>query len=219
MKRTLLLLSLTSFMLLSGKSASAEVLAYSDPNSGDQQYPGNLALDFTVNQAIDVSALGVFAPLGHVIGGPITVGIWNTTTATLITSFEFTNTGVYTPAGGGSFDILQSITDVILNPGNYAVDAVGFGSPDPNGNINLGSPGPTENSAGGLLNFTGSAYDGTTGSLDLPTTCAGCVPGASNQFDAGTFEFAAAATPEPGTFGLFGLGSTIGFAILRRKRK
>lgn len=217
MKRRLLLLSLTSFLLLSGKSASAEVLAYSDPNSPDQTWPGNLALDFTVNQAIDVSALGAFAPSGTVNGGPIIVGLYDADTNTLIASATFTHSASPYPLFPSSSDIVQSIADVILNPGHYAVDAVGFGSQDQNGNVNSGSPGPTENSAGGLLTFTGAAYDGNH-TLDLPTTCGQCV--VTNQFDAGTFEFAAVvATPEPGTFGLFGFGSAIGFAILRRGRK
>jgi hypothetical protein len=202
--------------------ASAETLAYSDPAStGNQLFPGNLALDFTVTaDSIDVNALGVFAPTGAVLGGPITVALYNTDTNTLITSAVFVN-GVGTPVGGTS-DIVQTIADVILGPGDYAVDAIGFGNPDANGNVSIPAPpasGPAL-ASDPILSFTGAAYD-SNNALDLPTTCLGCAgtpPGSvPNQFDAGTFEYSDA--PEPGTFGMFGLGSVLVLASLRRNRK
>ena len=174
----------------------ADIQAYTDPGSqGTQSWYGNLGLNFTLNSSISVTALGVFNALGDGdITGPIQVVIYNTTTSTQVTPVV-TFTGHYAPVG---FDVFQAITAVLLGPGNYQVDAVGFGSPDQNGNLNTGSSsGPTLDSGGGRITFTGASWDIST-SLDQPTTCVGCqaTPQQYSQFDAGTFLFTA--VPEPG---------------------
>ena len=193
---------------------SAEVWAYTDPaNQGTQNWGGNLGLDFTVNQAVVVSALGIFnaSGLSTINGGPIDVAIYDTTGTLMSPIVQFDNTGTYALAPGG-FDLLQTILPFVLGPGNYSVVAVGFGSPDPNGNLNTGSgSGPALNNGGGLLTFTGYRWDGSS-VLALPTANTGLVP---NQFDAGTLQFADA--PEPGTFALFGLG--LAFAFWSRQRR
>ena len=173
----------------------ADIQAYTDPGSqGTQSWYGNLGLNFTVNSSILVTALGVFNASGTGdVTGPIQVVIYNTTTSTQVTPVV-TFSGHYTPVG---FDVFQAITAVLLGPGNYQVDAVGFGSPDHNGNLNTGSSsGPVLNSGSGLLTFTGASWDSNT-ALDQPTTCSTCKAGSlqSSQFDAGSFLFTA--VPEP----------------------
>lgn len=196
-------------------------IAYINPASaGAQNWAGNLALDFTVNSPITVTALGVFNALGDgTITGLIQVAIFNTDTNTQVTptvSFH----GNYTPAGSG-FDVFQSIAPIVLGPGHYLVDAVGFGPTDQNGNYILTAIGPALDTGGGLLSFTGAEYDSNT-SLDAPSSCAGCQSSPSpqnQQFDAGTFQFdAVGGVPEPGSISLtvFGLGCVV--AAWRRKQ-
>ena len=69
------------------------------------------------------------------------------------------------------------------------------------------------------MTFTGAAYDDNPTSAG-PLTCVGCAaaPSPQNvQFDAGTFEFTAAAVPEPATFFMVGLG-ILGIAGSRLRR-
>ena len=196
---------------------ASSIIAYTDPGgSGNQAWGGNLALDFTVNSAITVSAMGVFNAAGAgLIAGTLQVAIFNTGTNTQVTP-TVTFHGAYTPTG---FDVFQSITPVTLGPGNYLVDAVGFSASDLNGNLNLGGSGPALNTGGGLLSFTGAGWDSNS-TLDEPLTCAICkaAPSPQNrQFDAGTFQFSAlSSVPEPGTAGLILCGMALAAALRRR---
>jgi MYXO-CTERM domain-containing protein len=204
--------------------ASAMIAPYSDPGlQGTQTWGGNLALTFTVNSSVTVSALGVFNATGTGnITGPIQVAIYNTVTDLQVTPVA-TFSGSYTPSALG-YDVFQSITPVVLGPGSYEVDAVGFGPNDPNGNLNTGSTtGPLLNSDGGKLTFTGAAWDYDTTGLDEPKTCVICQSAPtpqSSQFDAGTFEVSStSSTPEPGFYGVLGLGlSGLVFVVSRRRR-
>jgi len=184
--RALLTIFSTLFGLFAVIPAQADIVAYQDPASqGTQPWEGNLTLDFSVTSTITVTALGVFNANGNGITGPIQVAIFNNSTLAEVTPVV-TFSGTAAPPTG-TFDVFQSIAPVVLGPGSYAVDAVGFGPNDLNGNLNTGSSsGPTLN-GGGALTFTGAGYDSST-SLDdpLPSTCPSCT---ANQFDAGTFKY------------------------------
>jgi hypothetical protein len=196
-------------------------VAYSDPaNQGTQSWGGNLALSFVVNSAILVDDFGVFNAGGSgTITGNISVAIFNTTTMAMVGG-PVTFHGAAT-LGGSGFDVFKPVTPLLLGPGNYAIDAIGFSATDMNGNLATGSTGPVLNTGGGLISFTGALYD-TNGTLDLPTGCVGCAAGAAQQkqFDAGTFDFVAAngTAPEPASLAIVGLGLTLlGFARRRRR--
>jgi hypothetical protein len=81
------------------------------------------------------------------------------------------------------------------------VDEVGLST---NGNLNTGSSsGPTLNTFGGAITFTGAAWD-ETGALDWPNSCPSCQGAPSpqdRQFDAGTFYVSA--VPEGGASSLY----------------
>ena len=217
MKR--LLTALAIFGLTGVVSVYAATIAYSDIGGvGNQAFGGNLALDFTVIAPISVTSLGAFNASGTgTINGTIRVAIFNSSGTEVAGPAVF-----HGPSTLVGFDVFQTITPVILLPGSYEVDAVGFSAADPNGNLNVpvpSTPGPTLNTGGGLLTFTGASYDAAT-ILDDPTTCAGCqgAPTPQNQqFDAGTFMFNAVNAPEPGTFALFGFGIIALSAVLRRR--
>jgi hypothetical protein len=213
-------LAVWALVLLGVASANASIIAYSDPANGDQSWTGNLGLTFDVVSPITVVDLGVFDSTGTgIISGPIQVVIYDTTTNTEVTpvvSFS----GDYSSSQIGN-DVFQSITPVDLAVGSYEVDAVGFNGFNLNGNLMFTGFGPVLNTGGGLLMFTGAAYDYAT-SLDEPWTCTGCVPAPSPQnqlFEAGTFEYQPAASdvPEPGSFGLAAAGF-IGLAAILRYR-
>jgi len=179
------------FGLVVAVPVRADIQAYTDlGGQGTQSWPGNLGLNFTVNAPISITSLGIFNALGDgIIGGPIQVVIYDTDSNFQVTPVVLFN-GFYTPVG---FNVFQAITPVLLGPGNYQVDAVGFGNPDLNGNLNTGSTsGPVLNSGGGRITFTGASWDYST-TLDHPNTCSTCqaAPLQYSQFDAGTFTFVA----------------------------
>ncbi len=205
-----------AFLPLAG-NLSAEIWAYTDgAGDGTQTYTGNLGMNFTVNQSIVVDQLGVFNAngTGLVYGGPISVGIFDSL-GNLVTPIVQFSTGTTYTLAPGNFDIIQPIASMELDPGNYSIVAVGFGSSDPNGNTGSGSSGPTLADGGGLITFDGYSYDSSS-TLDNPAFTNPAATGpVANQFDAGTFEYEA--TPEPSTLLLF--LPAAGLFFLRRKLK
>jgi len=191
-------LAIASVWLLLG-IAQAQTIAYdTSVQPGNQGWPGNLGLDFDVNQAVVILKVGAFDSNGDGFAGSVQVAIFNRDTQLAVTpTVTFSGTTVATAGAlinGNRFLNLPS--PVILPPGHYSVVAVGYSSSDLNGNANVGSPFSysTENTAAGLISFVGSGrYDANT-SLDYPAI----VPSdPSNLFNAGTFVFDNALTHIP----------------------
>ncbi len=237
MKKISISIAVALFALAGATQAfGSYILAYTDPSgAGNQAYTGNLASIFQVNSPITVSALGIFdaTPLvltsgfATITGSTnIEVGIYNLGTDSLLTSTYFDAGSAY-PMGGTTNDVLKAVTPVVLVPGLYEVDAIGFNPDYLNGNAILGSPaGSTANSGGGDLTFLGVGWDSGypipiyNKLTPVPTCPWGCLPAPSpqdTQFDAGTFVYESATAPEPGTLLLMGTG-VLGLAgMVRRK--
>jgi len=174
----------------------------SPPNSnGLQQWQGNLGMEFQVNTAITVSALGAFdngvpAELNGTTGGGIQVGIFDATTGLLVgTSVVFSGESPGTQIGADAF---QNVTPFLLGPGKYEIVALD----DPNYNQGYFNTGPNQfqtlNSLGGALSIIGSSYyDFNSATLELPVYWDG---GPADRYDAGTFAASLSATPLPSTW-------------------
>jgi PEP-CTERM motif len=188
---------------------------------GNQSYSGSLGLDFDViSSPVNILSLGAFDASADGLNGPVSVGIYNRNTQTLVSPLLVFSGAVDALLNGSRF---RSITPLTLGAGQYSVVAWGYGPNELNGNAGcVGNPaascfgtnpftGSTMNGEG-VIAFVGGGRFGAAGSY--PTGPDG---GPANRYLAGTFEFEAA-VPEPATTGLMGLVFT-GFAIALRRTK
>jgi hypothetical protein len=173
-------------------------LAYTDNPPGNQNWPGNLGLDFMVNRPIVVTGLCAFNSTGAVWDAStnITVGIFNLTTNSQVGSSATFNSGSPGALAGSNHDRCKTLpAPIFLLSGNYSVVAVGFNSIDQNANQTIATGGiSAENTGGGLITFIGNGRFDSNTTLDLPTSCGGCSI-ATNEFEAGSFLFQPAVPP------------------------
>jgi len=233
MKRISIAIAAALLFSVGGMEAyGSAVLGYTDTKGGNQSFNGDLALFFSANQDISITALGVFDS-GKVstvpVGTTLYVGIYalnpNVTTTveaagvSPIASVTFDNAGDGGPYTLTGSDLFQSISAVALAPGNYEVVATGFSTSSSfKDGTYYGSPGAANFSGGSYLSNDGSGYIGYV--ISPPGGLQYVLPVGDNNvsyshFDAGTFEFIP--TPEPGTLLLMGTG-VLGLAgVVRRK--
>jgi hypothetical protein len=200
--------------------ASADTWAFTDIGPGSQtgNAPVLLANSFavTAGSTVDVDNIGVFvnAAVGQLTATPLgnlEVAIVDSTGAVVAgTDTVFPNGTQYSVNGADIYQALSS--PIALTAGNsYFLEVLGYNNPDLNGNTKLGDPAPLLD-ASGNLSFGISAYTLNDGAFGVPLiTDDGPI---QPEYEIGTFSYEA---PEPGTFGMFGLGSVLVFAILRRK--
>jgi hypothetical protein len=218
--RIVLLWLAAVFFLLPGFARASTIAYDNDTSLGDvgslQNFPGVLGLDFNVNQAITVTALGAYdqglpANLDGVNGGGVVVGIFDRNTGLLVSptaSFSSSSPGVQING-----DAFQSESFLLL-PGQYSVVTYN----DKNYNEGFVSttfnPTSVENSGGGAISFVGSGRYDNTSAFQFPTTIDS---GPTNRYDAGTFAFVT--SPEPSSFILLLSAVVAGLVPLRRHKK
>jgi hypothetical protein len=211
------LIVLAAVALLGGP-AKADIIYQDSVAPNLQNIVGALGMDFTVNQSIQVTALGAFdngvnAYLAGSAGTGVTVGIFNVNTGMLVgTSVFFQAGGSYDQIGGDAF---QSVNPFVLGPGTYSIVSLN----DSNYNT-MGAPNlfQVTDNLNGAISFVGGGRYGTL-SFELPPTIDGGPP---NRYDAGTFAATALAVPAPvagsGPMMIVGL-LCLGFMAYRRKVK
>ena len=197
-----------------GGQARADFIAYStDSMSGNQNWGGNLGLDFDVNSPIIVTQLGTFKH-GQGAFGPnttIIVALWprihsgstpddtnpDTTGDHPMATMAFYLYDPGTLMGNYAFKPLPS--PLTLPAGSYTISARGYNSDDLNGNENIPVFTVNTDDGGGLISFVGTGrYDSPADNVPLGgfsplTTAAQGFPNVtSHVFAAGSFQYKAA---------------------------
>jgi len=247
MKKNYLAACLVGATAMSLETAAQADVIFNNARTTGNQWGYDVGMDFTVNSAVTVSALGTFDANISALTDPVTtaqinaslqqgessgnypiihVGIFNVATGTEVSptaSFFYNDPNIanyYAVAGS----IFQNITPFLLGPGVYSIVATGY-------TVNLASgitlnfpnpPTPTFNTLLGALTLTGDARSNGNGvgapPLAFPTNFS--TPESSPDFLAGTFIATAANNvPDGGsTVALLGL-AFVGLGSLRRKLK
>ena len=207
MKAKTLLYGMVAGILLLSASANA-VIVYNNPGTltGNELVgvPLTLGMDFTVINPGKVTAIGAFDDaLNGIIGGTITVGIFNVGTGLVVPG----TTVAFLGAAGtliGSSRFITLGTSVLLGPGTYSIVAANYGGPgsglERDFNLAFGGTAPTFDTAGGNLVMLGHR-SAIGGAFAMP---AGNLFASSDPaFGAGTFAFTP--VPEAKTFALAGV--------------
>lgn len=189
-------------------------IVYDNPSglgTGQGGGPWALGLDFTVNTAGYVTAMGAYDDNGDGFSGTVPVAIYyvsgfgaldGTIVGGTVVNFSGSSD---TLIGGSRF---QSITPVLLTPGVYSVVGANFGTGNTFHNAVTGPAYSTFDSVGGALTI-GSWRDGGPGNSTLvfPISDIGGVGGnafgTNPRWTAATFDFA---VPEASQFAMAGIG-------------
>src|ERR1017187_2067930 len=205
---------------LAACQASA-IVAYSNtgvaPNSssGDVNGPYALGNDFTVNQAISVTAIGAFMSGGSSMAASVSVAIYNVTSGLIVIGTSVNLAVGTTGTGAANGSAFQNITPVTLGAGTYSIVAANYGGSSGAPywyNANQGGTLPTFNTGSGLITMGGGRYTAQSSSLVFPGTTVGITPSVPT-YGAGTFEFTA--VPEVETFAIAGV-SMLGLVFIGR---
>jgi hypothetical protein len=179
--------------------------------AANQTWAGTLGLDFTVNHAVAITALGTFDNGGDGIVGDVRGVIYNALGQAVTPILDFK--GAVNPTGAAY--VFQALGGkIVLAAGDYQLATWGYSAQDANFNTYGANPGPvTFDTLGGLLTADGSHYSspGDAGSFaTIPDVGATRYGGGS---------FLAGAVPEPGVWSMMLLGfGGVGAMIRRRAR-
>lgn len=181
-----------SFLLATSPQTARAEIAYLWPagQAGAQAYSGSIGMDFTVNQPINVTSLGVFDHLGDGISGTLTTTIWNVSTGLAVPGavMTFNNADPGTLIGSARFKPIPTIT---LAPGSYSVASAGHGNPDFDYNPAVNT---VTNNGGGAISITGGRRYRSDATGGFPATV-----DVGGFYGGGTFEFSGVPIP-PASF-------------------
>jgi len=180
---------------------SPELAAYAVPanTNGNQNYPGSLGMDFSVERPVSVTALGAFDSGGDGFQLPIRVQLWtrnenstpdnfaDDTGLAVLADITFSAANPGTPDGGSRFITLAA--PLALPVGTYSIVAWGYGDAELNGNAGGIAANWTANDGDGSIIADGGGRFGAAGAW--PGNVDGGPP---NRYAAGTFKFIAGAT-------------------------
>lgn len=176
----------------------------SNTSAGNQDFEGELGLDFKVNAAagIVIKQLGAFDHQGNGLtgtqSGGIRVAVFNKATQAIVPGLDAVIIG-----NGDAFASnfrLKNISPVTLAPGDYVVVAKGYYSGELNGNqrLNPGGHYPLGDNGGGAINYLTTTFWGTAGSgFNYPVNSVNT--GTPTSFLAGTFVFSTSISAPAGT--------------------
>ena len=153
---------------------------------GNQQFTGDLGLDFFVDKPITITSLGAFDDHGNGFQNPVTVAIYDLSTDTIVAGSQVTISGTQGTLIDSSRFVSLSAPLTLPAGFNGSVVAVYNGDPIFFGN------GPTSDSQNNVLSF-GTAREGNT----TAQLFAGQFSAPTPLFAAGTFQY----TPQPTTVG------------------
>ena len=192
------------------------VVANESSTGGNGPYA--LGNDFTVNQAISVTAIGAFLGGGSTMAASVPVAIYNVTLNAIVAGTTVT----FASGNGGDFQAngsaFRNITSVTLIVGDvYSIVAANYGQGGAPywWNHTVGTT-PTFNDGGGLITLGGGRYtDPGVTSLTFPGHTVGFTPGIPT-YGAGTFEYTALTpVPEVETFAIASV-SMLGLVFIGR---
>lgn len=166
----------------------ADTIAYDNSTvTPNQNWKGNLGLDFNVNKPITVTSLGAFFGdnINNLSSG-VVVAIFDLTTSTQVGASQTINSSNYNSIVHGDAFVSLGSSPILLAKGSYSV--VTFMDPNYNEGYysTVSNPTSIENDGGGAISFVGTGRYDSGASLDLPTGTDG---GPSNRYDAGTFQY------------------------------
>lgn len=182
--------------------------------------PWNLGLDFTVNTAGYVNAMGAYDDGLNGFSGTVPVALYRVSDGTQVSGTYVELTGSPATVDGSSRFV--SISPVYLEPGVYSVVGANFGTANPFKNALNGPASATFDTVSGALTM-GTWRDASGATLAFPTTDVGGVnypPGTDPRWTAATFDFTP--VPEVATFGAAAvglLGLVYGARHVRNRRK
>jgi hypothetical protein len=188
MSLSLVAVAASAFLLAGTARISRAEIAYLWPagQAGAQAFSGSIGMDFTVNQPINITSLGVFDHLGDGISGTLTTTIWNLSTGTAVPGavMTFNNADPGALIGSARFKPIPTIT---LPPGSYSVASSGHGNPDFDYNPAINT---VTNNGGGAITISGGRRFRGDATGGFPATV-----DAGGFYGGGTFEFTGVPIP------------------------
>jgi hypothetical protein len=180
LKRAALVLGALGLFAFAPCGVEAQVLALSGtpPLAGNQDFNGNVGMDFVVNLPIEVTAIGVFDSDqdGVAAGFTLNVDLWQRDDGGTPdipeddTGVQILAADAFTGSAGtlnGVYRTSDLVTPLTLQPGAYTINAYGYGADEQLHNL-FDALEPTVNDSNGAIQFVGRSRWGVMGAGTFP---------------------------------------------------